>query len=337
VRLPATIVGVLAFIVIAASGGLVGAGGGAALGWLVHRALPGIPFEVAFAAGVVVLFPSALWAQYRLLKVVRPRIAMLERWLSRGSVTSYEDVREPFTLLLRAFSDDVMVVHRISFNPIGLLTENRLETWIVRALRRIGPVVAVGLPGEQLPHIGATRLYLDQEVWQPRVRSLIRRARATVIIVGESDSVWWEIATALNADAGTRLALVFPIALTPDRMIMGFYRRDAVPGPRTLPYLLERLDRALLDAGFEPTPKPGPRDQILILDGRRPRFLKTRMTLGYYALLINPVTLLMKLLERLYPRMPWRMSLAGEVSYMRTFAPFVRSIRARAKTATRRV
>jgi len=337
-RLPAMIVGGLAFVAIAACGGLVGAGGAAALAWLVHQALPGIAFENLFFCGAVIFFPLALWAQYRLLKVVRPRVATLERWLSRGSVVAYEDVHEPFTLLLRAFSDDVLVVHRTPTNPIGLLTENRLETWIVEALREIGPVVAVGLPGEQLPHTGAARLYLDQEVWKERVRSLISRARATIIIIGVSEGVWWEIETALRAAVATRLALVFPLALTPDRMISAFYRRDEVPEPRTPPPLLERLDRVLLAAGFQPAPKPAPGDQILVLDdSRRPRFLRTRMALTYYALWINPVTVLIKLLVRLYPAMPWRMSLAGEISYKRTFAPFVRSIRAKPKRGTKPV
>jgi hypothetical protein len=334
-RLPVGMLGVATFVMIAACGGLVGAGGGLALGWLIVQAFPGIGLEPAFVGGVVLVFPLALWAQFRLLKFVRPRLAMLERRLSRGSVVAYADVRQPFTLLLRAFSDDVMVVHRTPINPLGLLTENRLETWIVDALRSIGPVVAVGLPGEELPHTGAARLYLDHEVWQERVGSLIRGARATVIIVGESEGVWWEIETALSAVAASRLALVFPLAMTPDRMITGFYRRDEVPTPRTPRHLLARLDRALLDAGFAPMPEPTPGDQILILDDdRRPRFLATRMTLTYYLLLLNPVTILMRLLWRLYPAVPWRMSLSGEISYRRTFAPFVRLVLAHPTTAT---
>jgi hypothetical protein len=315
-RLPVGIIGTLAFVLIAACGGLVGAGGGLAVGWLVLQAFPGVAFERAVFGALILALPLALWAQFRLLEFVRPRLAMLERRLSRGSVVSFADVRQPFTLLLRAFSDDVMIVDRTPSTPIGFLTENRLETWIVDALRPIGPVVAVGLPGEQLPHTGAARLYLDHEVWQERVRSLIGRARATVVVVGESEGVWWEIETVLRTAAATRLALVFPLALTPERMITGFYRRDAVPKPRTPRYLLTRLDRALLDVGFAPTPEPAPGDQILILDDmRRPRFLATRMALSYYALLINPLTLALRLLCHLCPAFPWRMSLSGQISY----------------------
>jgi hypothetical protein len=321
--------GVIAFAAIAACGGLLAAGGGLVIARLVSGTLPGVAFESAFVAAMVLLFPLALWAQFRLMKLVRPRLAMLERWLSRGSVIAYEDVRPPFALLLRAFADDAMVVGRAPVNPIGLLTENRFETWIVDALRPVGPVVAIGLPGETLPHTGAARLYVDHAVWRQRVGCLIRRARATVIIVGDSEGVWWEIETALGALATTRLALVFPLAQPAGRTIIGFYRRDEVPQPRMPPHLVERLDRALSDAGLEPMPRPGPRDQILALDGDlRPRFLKTRMALTYYALLINPATIVIQLLCRLFPAIPWRMSLAGEVSYKRTLAPFVRSVRA---------
>ena len=111
-RLPVKIIGGLAFLAIAACGGLVGAGGAAALAWMVHQALPSITFEIVFVCGIALFFPLGLWAQFRLMKVIRPRLAMLERWLAKGSVVNYDDVREPFTLLLRAFADDVTIVHR---------------------------------------------------------------------------------------------------------------------------------------------------------------------------------------------------------------------------------
>ena len=332
-RLPVKIIGGLAFLAIAACGGLVGAAGAAALAWMVHQALPSITFEIVFVCSIALYFPLGLWAQFRLMKTIRPRLAMLERRLAKGSVVSYDDVREPFTLLLRAFADDVTIVHRTPANPIELLTDNRLETWIVDAVQEIGPVVAVGLPGEKLPHTGALRLYLDHQVWKQRVRYLISRARATIIVVGETGGLWWEIETTLREAAAARLALVFPIAAAPSWEFTGFYRRNEVPKPRMPPHVLERLDQVLVAAGFQAAPRPGPRDQVLVLDGsRRPKFLKTRMALGYYALLINPVTILMKLLGVLYPSMPLRMSLASQVSYKRTFAPFVRSIRATPKT-----
>jgi len=44
-----------------------------------------------------------------------------------------------------------------------------------------------------------------------------------------------------------------------------------------------------------------------------------------------------KVLSRLDPAMTWRMSLAGEISYKRTFAPFGRSIRAKPKMGTKPV
>jgi hypothetical protein len=82
--------------------------------------------------------------------------------------------------------------------------------------------------------------------------------------------------------------------------------------------------------------QPAPGDQILILDDmRRPRFLATRMALSYYALLINPLTLALRLLCHLCPAFPWRMSLSGQISYRRTLAPFVRSVLAQSATAAR--
>ena len=64
-------------------------------------------------------------------------------------------------------------------------------------LGRVGPVVAIGKPGEPVPQLGAARLYVAHDVWQSRVIELMAIAGLVVVRVGSSPGVLWEIEQAL--------------------------------------------------------------------------------------------------------------------------------------------
>ena len=55
-------------------------------------------------------------------------------------------------LYLRSFADDGCAARRY-----GALTE---EEQLAKALAWVGPLLAVGRPGEVLPHVGAQRIYV---------------------------------------------------------------------------------------------------------------------------------------------------------------------------------
>jgi hypothetical protein len=57
--------------------------------------------------------------------------------------------------------------------PFSVRTE---EEQLAKALREIGPVVAIGKPGERLPRLGANRIYVRDEDWQEQVLSWFARA-----------------------------------------------------------------------------------------------------------------------------------------------------------------
>jgi hypothetical protein len=81
------------------------------------------------------------------------------------------------------------------------------EETIARILARLGPVIAVGKPGEPLPELGAARLYVAHDQWQARVLELIRQAQLVVIRIGSSQGVLWEIEQALAHTPRQRLVL----------------------------------------------------------------------------------------------------------------------------------
>jgi TPR repeat protein len=57
----------------------------------------------------------------------------------------------------------------------------------------LGPVVAIGNPGETLPPLGACREYHKNDAWQGRILELAAKAGLIVVILGTSPSIRWEI------------------------------------------------------------------------------------------------------------------------------------------------
>jgi hypothetical protein len=184
-----------------------------------------------FLAGGVVALPIA----YFVLRYSRPRSA-------RGAVQALRaDWRKP-VLYLRGFGDDpnAAVVDRLPGALItAMLTVHSREEQLIGALGAFGPVVAVGRPGERLPHLGAARFYLPGDDWQPGVLRLMELSQLIVLRLGEGEGLWWEVDQACATQPPGKLVLL-------------------IPGDR--PDLAERLDAHL--------PKPARLDRAFTQPGR---------------------------------------------------------------------
>lgn len=75
-------------------------------------------------------------------------------------------------------------------------------------MNRVGPVMAIGKPGESLPELGAARLYVGDDAWQARITDLIRQARFVVVQAGTTANLRWEIAQCTKLLPLRRLILV---------------------------------------------------------------------------------------------------------------------------------
>jgi len=126
-----------------------------------------------------------------------------------------KDTRPPF-LFLRSFYDDQVsltqdeagnmfqrVLARGSFfaNVDELLTE---RYW------HIGPVIAIGKPGEALPPLGAARAYLSGESWQTVVADLMKEARAIILALDYTEGVTWELRNARECGWLEKALLLIP-------------------------------------------------------------------------------------------------------------------------------
>ncbi|MEO7114671.1 MAG: TM2 domain-containing protein [Caldimonas sp.] len=106
------------------------------------------------------------------------------------------DPRAP-VLYLRSFADDgdALIGETSKWLRLGARIAMPVtpEQEMADLLDAVGPVVAIGKPGEPLPELGAARLYVSNEQWQAKVQELMQKARLVVLRLGSSPGLIWEI------------------------------------------------------------------------------------------------------------------------------------------------
>jgi hypothetical protein len=71
---------------------------------------------------------------------------------------------------------------------------SRPEWKLCRQMYEVGRVIALGRPGETLPPVGAERLYLGHDDWQPVVANLLASATLVVVYVDTlGEGLKWEL------------------------------------------------------------------------------------------------------------------------------------------------
>ena len=105
--------------------------------------------------------------------------------------------KAPFVLYLRSFQMDVDMSQHTKGYVRNLPLASR-EVELAKALRKVGTLLAVGHPKEELPNdLGAIRLYFADD-WQERVQELMRQARYVILRPGPTQAVVWEMATGMK-------------------------------------------------------------------------------------------------------------------------------------------
>jgi hypothetical protein len=111
-------------------------------------------------------------------------------------------------LYLRSFKEDFLT-NMIDFEDRSLLASFVTEEeYLEQALRRLGPVVAIGVPGEKLPQLGAARIYVEHSEWKARVQDLMKDAILVVLRIGTTENFLWEYKEALDRVRPERIVLL---------------------------------------------------------------------------------------------------------------------------------
>jgi hypothetical protein len=120
------------------------------------------------------------------------------------------DARPP-VLYLRSFTADETTSKGMkSPHPFVEELSCTEEEQMTKAIGDIGPVIAVGRPGEHLPTLGASRVYVDDRSWKSTVAQYMKKAQLVIIRIGATHGLMWEVHEAIHRVKPRRLVFLVP-------------------------------------------------------------------------------------------------------------------------------
>jgi hypothetical protein len=96
---------------------------------------------------------------------------------------------------------------RLFYTMCGLAGD-RLEEQIARVVRKTGPLIAIGKPGEAIATGGAIRAYLSDENWQDFILARIGESRCVLLQIEPTAGTWWEFRQCIARIPRERLVLM---------------------------------------------------------------------------------------------------------------------------------
>ena len=146
-------------------------------------------------------------------KAVLHRAIRLSRRARRYRIRPHNilsrDGRDP-VLYLRAFSEDYGEQLEGFFPATP-------EEGLAAVYNKVGPVIAVGEPGEDIPLLGAIRIYFEDSTWQAGVLYLMSVSQFVIIQAGFAPGLLWELGVARQR-----------LDLEPQKLIISFAAWDQI-------------------------------------------------------------------------------------------------------------
>ncbi len=139
-----------------------------------------------------------------------------------------QDPRPP-VVYLRSFEDDGKqlegegVGYELA-DAFRALTRKSKEQRLCKVLSKLGPLVAIGRPGEQLAELGAARMYVSDDDWQAVVEDLVDKSGAVVLQAGQSAGLKWEFSKVVSSLDPSRILLFLPFHLVNARKREAMYQ-----------------------------------------------------------------------------------------------------------------
>ncbi|MBX9778545.1 MAG: hypothetical protein K2Y71_29580 [Xanthobacteraceae bacterium] len=198
------------------------------------------PYQLMLSIGVEalkagVLLGLAYFLRRRAFRYLQTSIGLAQ----------HRDQRPP-VLFLRPFITDTIPLASPPINLLGRILSvpvlsSSLDAVVVDEGSELGPVVAVGDPGEPLPSYGASRDYFQHQDWQHAVARLAAEAQTIVLVMGRSEGAVWEMNLVATAGHLHKTLFVMPPDATDDdwRTALAFFEGLGV----------KELDRSLFCAG----------------------------------------------------------------------------------------
>jgi ABC-type nitrate/sulfonate/bicarbonate transport system permease component len=206
------------------------------------------------AGGLVLVVALDLWLQSSL---ARNGLVLTVGWTfslllfaisrgfrARGALSWLKNDRRRPILYLRSFSKDEGIS--------SFLGGHTPEQSLAMAVLPLGPLVAIGQPGETLPPAGAARLHVvDHDHWKTVVENLASVSQFVVLRIGQSEGFWWELKH-LFATCEPEKVLIFLPANEPTKDYLTFCTRAKDILPVGLPLETGRACFLAFGAGWQP-------------------------------------------------------------------------------------
>src|SRR3990172_2856909 len=120
-----------------------------------------------------------------------------------------EDKRPP-VIYLRSFKDDRAAAAPAALtNWFVVYTE---EEQLAHVLNDFGPCVAIGQPGEQLPDLGAARMYFADDEGEEKVLEFLAASKLVVLRAGATPNFFWEVEQSAKMVSPENLIILVPVS-----------------------------------------------------------------------------------------------------------------------------
>lgn len=139
-----------------------------------------------------------------------------------GEVIMKNDNRSP-VLYLRSFNDEVedrsmtKYVKSLSISnkkdlaltvpPIGFREQDALGY----VFRKVGPYIALGKPGERIPELGSSKIYVPNESWQSTIREFFRKSKLIIFRAGKTEGLKWELKELVQTVKPQKIVMILPV------------------------------------------------------------------------------------------------------------------------------
>ncbi len=113
-------------------------------------------------------------------------LVVRSRWAIMSGVLPQSYLPSPWCYILMA---NPIRILRVLFGRGADTCEEQLGLW----LKKRGPFIAIGRPGEKFASPGAARTYVTNDQWQNVVDSYLDESQLIVLQPANSQGVWWEV------------------------------------------------------------------------------------------------------------------------------------------------
>lgn len=85
-----------------------------------------------------------------------------------------------------------------------------MEVELARVLSAYGPFIAIGQPGERVPHAGASRVYVGHDDWRGVITTAMRESQVVIWQAGTTPGIFWELAAIVEICSPRHVVLLMP-------------------------------------------------------------------------------------------------------------------------------